>query len=173
MLTSIHDTEDAVAQTLRHMNSAPVEFRDQDWQLMKKVVRVLKPFKEATLMLSEKDASISTAIPVATLIIQSLEEEDRQEDMGVLTMKRDLKKNMKTRFSHLETEFHYTAATLLDSKFKHLFYQDPDTLQITKDHIVDKMVHDLESSQMAANREVRKYMHLLSYCHVIQFSAMA
>ena len=137
------------------MDAAPVDLTTQDFKLMEKVVRVLQPFKEATLMLSKKDASISAAIPVTTLIITSLGKEDPRDDRGVLGMKRALKKNMETRFSNLEVQFHYTAATLLDSKWKHYFFRDSTTFQRTKDYIVEKIFNDLKSAQNNANQQVR------------------
>ena len=139
------------------MNSPPVEFTQNDWKLLKKIVSVLKPFKEATLFLSKKDASISTAIPITTLVITSLEEEDPIDERGVLTLKRDLKKNMEERFGDLESQFHYTASTLLDSKFKHYFFRDASTLERTKEYIIDKMVNDLRNALTAVNNEVSKH----------------
>lgn len=137
----------AVVNTLQHMENPPTEFTHADVKLMEKVVRVLKPFKEATLMLSKKDASISAAIPVTTLIITSLAKENPRDDRGVLGMKRGLRDNMETRFSGLEVQFHYSAATLLDSKFKHYFYRDPSTTERTRTYLVDKIVNDLKSGQ--------------------------
>ena len=145
------------------MDAPPVELTTQDWKLMEKVVRVLKPFKEATLILSKKDASISAAIPITTLIMTSLEEEDPKDDRGVLGMKRALLRNMETRFAHLETQFHYTAATLLDSKYKHYFFRDPETYERTKDYIVERIVCDLKSAQTSANQQVRQYHLTLAF----------
>ena len=148
MFESIHRLKPAVVQTLSNMGSdAPVEFQQRDWTLIGNIVRVLKPFKEATLMLSKKDASISAAIPVTTLIITSLAKENPRDDRGVLGMKRGLRDNMETRFSGLEVQFHYSAATLLDSKFKHYFYRDPSTTERTRTYLVDKIVNDLKSGQ--------------------------
>ena len=155
MLISVLGTKKAVVDTLLNMEKPPVEFSHQDWVLMEKVVRVLKPFKEATLMLSKEDASISSAIHVTTLIIKSLAIENPTEDRGVLTMKRALKKNMETRFSNLESKFHYTASTLLDSKCKHYFFRDPDTFERTKEYIVQEIVSDLSNAQTEPNPQVR------------------
>ena len=69
----------------------------QDWDKLLQVVQVLKPFKEATEMLSRYDASISMGIPIVSLIIKSLELENRAEETGVLGMKRALKEAMKKR----------------------------------------------------------------------------
>ena len=154
LLTSTYETSGAITHVLHNMPSPPVEFTQGDWKLMKKVVTVLKPFKEATLFLSKKDASISSAIPITTLIIRSMEEEDPNEDRGVLTLKRDLKRNMEERFSHLESKFHYTAATLLDSKFKHYFFRDESTLEETKEHIIDRMVNDLQTTTNGPDNQV-------------------
>ena len=157
MLSSILDTKQAVAHVLLNMDNAPVEIRKQDWDLMSKVVKVLKPFKDATLLLSKKDASISVVIPIVTLIIKTLATEDAKDDRGVLTMKRELVKNMERRFCDIESKFYYTAATLLDSKWKQFFFRDPSTFERTKEFIVQEMVADLRNAQPSTNSQVRSH----------------
>ena len=61
--------------TLGKIEDPPVEFLWRDWKLMEQVIQVLKIFKDATLELSSRDASISMVIPMVTCIISDLEEE--------------------------------------------------------------------------------------------------
>ena len=89
----------ALVQTLSNVD-APVEITKSDWELIKKVLKVLKPFQDATKMLSEHDASVSMAIPIITTIMKALEVSD--EDQGVKTMKRALMRNMSIRFATFE-----------------------------------------------------------------------
>ena len=143
MVDRVLELMPAVVQTLSNMGTAtPVEFSARDWELMKKVVRVLKPFKEATEWLSKSDASIALAIPIVTAIRKSLEV-IALRDLGVMGMKRGLTDAMDKRFSRMEGNFHYAAATLLDSKYKHYFFRDSACVVEVKEYIVDKIAADL------------------------------
>ena len=147
MLQSFQVTEPALVQTLHNVDNAPSELTSQEWALLRKVLRVLKPFKEATEMLSRHDASISMVIPIVTMIIEDLETEDSRDDHGVLTMKRALKKGMETRFAAIEKTDHYIVSTLLDSKFKLFFYRDPDALDKAKTILMDQLVEFLRDDR--------------------------
>ena len=145
MIESYVYLQPALIQTLSNYEDVSIDFSRAEWELMKKVVRVLKPFQEATVMLSCSDASISQVIPFVTTITESLAEETN-DDVGVLGMKRDLKKAMDTRFKDVESLEHYTISTLLDAKYKGCFFQKPDTLAVTKELLTDVLVNLLKEN---------------------------
>ena len=150
MIKSFIVTEDALILTLKE-TTCTTEFTSQDWKLMRKVINVLQPFKEATIDLSNRDASISMCIPTVTTIISALDVS--HEDHGVMAMKRSLQANMEERFCNMEYNRHYTVATLLDSKFKGCFYRDPDTLSTAKEYLTEELVQLLREE--GPNDEVR------------------
>ena len=125
------------------MDEAPVEFTNDEWKTMEKVLKVLQPFRDATDMLSYHDASVSMVIPFVTTILASLTHEDRREEHGVLTLKRRLKTAMETRFGNIENIEEYTVATLLDSKYKGSFFRSPDTLDAAKNVLTERLVESL------------------------------
>ena len=137
---SIIDLKPSLVQTLSNMPQVPVTFNYQDFDLMKKVLKVLEPFKDATDKLSAQDASISMVIPTVTLIIDGLEDENPTEEHGVLTLKRSLKAAMMARFNDIEDIDAYRVSTLLDSKYKGEFYRDPTTLALAKDVLTNELV---------------------------------
>ena len=155
MLESYVRLKPAIVHTLLS-HDAPVEFSNADWQLMEKLVKVLRPFVDATEMLSTLDASISMAIPCVTSIIMAMEVSD--EDQGVKTMKKDLKKAMEKRFAAMEGNDDYAVATLLDSKYKKHFFRSTDTTERAKNVVVDKL---FESLRNADNRLVRNPFNFL------------
>ena len=127
--------------TLSNLKSK-IEFTQKDWDLMELVVNVLKPFKDATLMLQHRDASISMCIPFVTGIITGLEVVNA--DRGVMTLKRALKQNMEERFSNIEYNRHFTISTLLDSKYKSCFYREPDTFTQAKEYLTEELIELLQ-----------------------------
>ena len=147
--------------TLRE--TGQTQFTDQEWKLMRKLIDVLQPFKEATIDLSNRDASISMCIPTVTTIMGGLEE--HHDDYGVRGMKRSLWCNMEERFCSMEYNRHYTVGTLLDSKFKGCFYRNPDTLDTAREYLTEELVQLLREE--GANDEVRdfKWSHLSPFLH--------
>ena len=114
-----------------------VHFYPSDWELMVKIVSLLKGFKEATLMLSSSAASISQVIPIVKLIGDSLAVSARA-DHGVKTFKRDLKAALERRFAEKENIDEYTHATLLDPRYKKALFRDSDKCELAVKSLIAK-----------------------------------
>ena len=97
---------------------------NSEWELIERVVTVLKVYKEATLMFSKTDASISQIIPIVKLISNSMAFTRGRANQGVRTFKKNLKDTLDRRFRDKEME-KYLHATLLDLQFKKAFFQNP------------------------------------------------
>ena len=95
----------------------PVKLTNSHWQLMIRVLRVLRPFEEATKEASFGDASIGIVIPLVNAIVRQLEDCD-QDDEGVRSMKRQLLASISTRFGNIESSKHFVMATVLDPRYK-------------------------------------------------------
>ena len=65
------------------------ELNNQQWQLAEKVVKVLKPFEEATEAVSSKGSSVALTIPVVNSLVHFLDT-TVDEDVGVRNMKRKM-----------------------------------------------------------------------------------
>ena len=102
----------------------PVELSSSQWQLMTKVLRVLKPFEEATKEASFADSSIAIVIPLINAIICQLESGD-QDDEGVKSMKRQLLASIASRFRDVEHLKHFVLATVLDHVIKLRCFSSP------------------------------------------------
>ena len=71
--------------------------------------------------MSKRSSHIGCCIPVVTTIIADLA--ISHNDLGIKTMKRDLKKAMEDRFQFIEYDEKYTIATFLDPRFKWKFFR--------------------------------------------------
>ena len=172
MADSIWKLKPALVQILSDMRDPPTDLTRQDWELLEKVIRVLKPFKEATEWLSKSDASISLGIPMITTIRKSLEVL-AGIDRGVMGMKRNLTDAMDTRFAQMEETIHYSAATILDSKFKHRFFRDPACMRKAKDYIVDEISADLRREAETDNRQVTRVSWRGRHCSIQHWTVPA
>ena len=94
----------------------PVKFSSNDWKIMERVVKVLRPFKEATLKLSAAAACISRAIPTITSLLHTLKPAQNNTDMGVRDLKKRLMENLLERCDYMEGSDIHTMATLLDPR---------------------------------------------------------
>mgnify|MGYP001208981527 CR=1 FL=1 len=133
-----------------------VEFRNEDWKLLDKVVTVLKCFEEATKRLSCKSASISLTIPIVTIIIKQLE--TGKNDFGVKTLKRDLRDAMEVRFGDIEDQDKYTLSTFLDCRFKGLLYRKKETLKNVKQKLIHLIMEELEKSNLESDQNMNVEM---------------
>ena len=96
-----------------------VKFTNSDWKLLERLVQVLKPFKEATVKLSAKQACVSESIPILASLHHTLKLSiNTIMDKGVRDLKVRLDQNLKNRTGHLEEEEIYAMATLLDWRYK-------------------------------------------------------
>jgi hypothetical protein len=93
-----------------------VKFTSNDFKLMEKIVKVLGPFKEATVKLSYASACISQAIPTITSILHTLKPNVLNSDQGVKDLKRRLRKNLDKRVGYMEESKIHSIATLLDPR---------------------------------------------------------
>ena len=100
----------------------PVKFTNSDWKLIEKSVKVLGPFKEATLKLSSASACISQSIPTITSLLHTLKPSILISDHGVKDLKRRLRENLKRRLGYIEESEIHSIATLLDPRYTFLSF---------------------------------------------------
>ena len=129
-----------------------VDFTNENWKLLAKVVKILKCFEEATKRLSNKSASISLTIPIVTIIMKQMEA--LKNDFGVKTLKRDLHNAMEVRFGDIEEDDKYTLSTFLDPRFKGLLFRKKETLPRVKEKIVHLLEKGLEDFNLESNQNM-------------------
>jgi hypothetical protein len=95
-----------------------------EWELIDRIVRVLKPFYDATLELCGDDSCLSLVIPIITLLNAKLQ--TTTEDVGLMQMKAALRDAMFRRFGFIKTNRNLIAATLLDPRFKDIYFSSQE-----------------------------------------------
>ena len=103
---------------------------------MENVVKVLEPFKEATLELSKASACISLTIPTITSLLLTLSPSNNDSDGGVKDLKRRLKANLESRVEQYEHRDIYAIATLLDPRFKEHFFRSDENRTKAKQKLI-------------------------------------
>jgi len=98
----------------------------EEWKLIECVINVLKPFYDATLEICFDDACISIVIPIIAMLKNKLELQaaDEDENQCIVQMKVALQQAMAQRFASVKKATHVLAATLLDPRFKDMYFND-------------------------------------------------
>jgi len=96
-----------------------------DLELMDNIVFVLKPFYDATLEISYDDVCILLVIPLVKLLNAKLQSTTQHSD-GLSQLKAALRDAMNKRFSNLHDNSNLIAATLMDPRFKDMYFSSQD-----------------------------------------------
>ena len=121
---------------MENLKGPDVDLTKNDWELIEKVVKSLKPFEDATKMLSNSQACISSFIPVITTIIKNLE---TGQEHGVKTYRKNLKGSMEIRFASVENEKVLIVSTFLDPRYKDCYFRNPGTVTFAKEIIRNEL----------------------------------
>ena len=129
-----------------------VKLTTQDWKLLKSVARVLKPFKEATEVLSKANASISQYIPVITSLLYTLR--PLASDDGVKQLKSRLKENLLGRLSDVEEYEIYSLATLLDPRYKNCVFRCEESTRSSEGKLLEILTTEFAKPDYSENIEL-------------------
>ena len=92
------------------------ELTNHQWQLAEKVVKILKLFEEATVVVSNEGSSAALVIPVVNSLVHFLESTTSDYDEGIQTMKRKMLLLLNNRYATMELNKLYALPTLFDSE---------------------------------------------------------
>ena len=92
-----------------------------DLELAERIVHVLKPFYDTTLEISSDHACVSIMIPLIAMLLSKLQ--TRPEDSGLQQLKAALRDAITRRFAFEKEMPAIIAATLLDPRFKDVYFK--------------------------------------------------
>ena len=116
-----HLLEQRVALTAANVElNVPAELRNSQWTLVKKVVKLLQIFEEATREASGNYSSAALVILIVNSIYRALEVVGR--DRVIMATKREMLDSLKRRYQHMESNSYFSLATALDPRFKLLVF---------------------------------------------------
>ncbi len=95
-------------QRLFEMKNAIVLYATaNEWKLMEKVIRLLQPFEEYTVLLSSNNAPISAVIPAVSVLKHFLAKDDGDKPTGVRTMKQEFHDSVTSCFEQIIADENY------------------------------------------------------------------
>ena len=110
------ELEDAFRQCKRfNVNTA-------DFELVKNLVKILKPFKTFTEKISRSDATLGDLLVCSKALCMTLNERYADDDKDVGSMREGMSKDFDSRFGDLEHVEVVQIATFLDPRYKEQYF---------------------------------------------------
>ena len=124
-----------------------------DWNILSRVVEVLKPFKEATEVFSSGVCNISKVIPVINTLMEAVKEK-RHDAKVVKDFKTKIRGELSERLGDkVEAEDMYALATLLDPTVKDALFRDQGLMKLAKTELERLVVEEAEKQIGNNNQE--------------------
>ena len=134
-----------------------------EWDIMKRLLRVLQMFEECTKAMSKPNSCISEVVPTVCVLQRFLEKDDGEASSGVKTLREQLLKALSTRFESTPMDKNFLLATAVDPRFKLKFLEsgswtvmirETNRLKPTEDECTPVVAPDVqEKTQQAQNHD--------------------
>ena len=163
MLGSAQELKEDIKKAFDHPDiSIPTKYKllPSEWVLIPKVLLLLKPINEATLMFEGDDSCISEVIPIIKRLKLQL---NAINERGVTTLKNTILHNIdnylgggddRAHFVDIERCPMYSFATLLDPRYKADFFSSVNNAERAKLDLKDHCQNVGVSTPITADAEV-------------------
>ncbi|CAI6356385.1 unnamed protein product [Macrosiphum euphorbiae] len=144
MVCRFVELETSIRGTLGLINNAPENLKQEEWVILKDLIKILKPFEEATKAISrQKYMTASLVIVIVQGLFKVFNNLLKMNlTQRVLQVVEKLLANMNERdgFKHTEKSKTLSRCTFLDPRFKHIppFNHNAKLLTTTKTDIIEK-----------------------------------
>lgn len=143
MISRFIELETSIRGTVGLLNNAPNNLKPEEWIILQELIKVLKPFEEATKSISgQKYMTASLVIVLVQGLFKVLNNLVKMDlTPRVLLVVEKLLANMNERdgFKNMEKSKTLSRSTFLDPRFKHIpFNHNTTLLNATKTDIIEK-----------------------------------
>eukprot|EP00102_Acyrthosiphon_pisum_P019064 XP_016656274.1 PREDICTED: zinc finger BED domain-containing protein 1-like [Acyrthosiphon pisum] len=160
MISRFVELEDSIRGTLGLLDKAPENLKGEEWVILKEMCQVLKPFEEATRVVSgEKLMTASLVIVLSQGLVDVCSKMSKMNyNPRVLDIVNKLLCTMleKDTWKNLEKSRTLRRSTFLDPRFKNIpFLHSTSILETTKDDIIENLtaIIRIENNQTAERNE--------------------
>ena len=126
--------------------TANQQLSPMNWELLTKILAVLKPAFIATKEAEGDTCSISDVIPLVKKLHHEINAVDRA---GIVTFKTSFVNNLERYFDskyNIESRKEYCIATLLDPRYKSAGFRSKDNAGIAKELLIQEVITDRQSN---------------------------
>ena len=127
---------------------------DDEVELMRSVIEVLKPFEAATQEICTSSYTfMSKVIPIATLLQQVTAVAMSPLSSPQAALKSALLQQMGQYFANFESSYTLAVATLLDPRFKRHAFTDVAALESAQHRLLSEITQTVQSSEVSATSD--------------------
>ncbi|GFR96230.1 zinc finger BED domain-containing protein 4 [Elysia marginata] len=160
MFNRIIEQYEAVNTVLCFLSKDHMCLCDDEVEVIRGVVQVLKPFHAATQELcSEPYTCVSKIIPITNLLQQVISASMTSTNIGSgpqAALKNALLSQMQQHFSGLENKGILSAATLLDPRYKQHAFTDPAALEAAKQRLISDTQSVVQNNASGSKSTIAK-----------------
>lgn len=143
MISRFIELETSIRGTMGLLNNAPNNLKPEEWIILKELIKVLKPFEEATKAISgQKYMTASLVIVIVQglfKVFNNLVNMDLTPRVLLVVEKLLANMNERDGFKNTEKSKTLSRCTFLDPRFKHIpFNHNATLLNTTKNDIIEK-----------------------------------
>ncbi|CAL9708171.1 unnamed protein product [Knipowitschia caucasica] len=148
MFQRLHEQREPLAAVLASLPTNLTSFSAEEYECISQCLKVLKPFNQATVELSEESwVSGSKMIPITKMLHHIITVECDQMNEGVgATLANHLKNNIKKKLGGFEKMTTLSKATILDPRFKQVAFCNPSDAQAAVEKLSQECVSLIETS---------------------------
>ena len=115
--------------------------KDAEFSLLEEVLMVLKPFKDVTVQVSaEKYVTISAIRPLLHHLTENALKVEGSDSLAVQMMKKEMTKNLNSRYQGLGITELLNFACFVDPRFKSMPFLDEAKTQLLHDNVLAEMM---------------------------------
>lgn len=167
MICRFVELETSIRGTLGLINNAPDNLRPEEWIILQELIKVLKPFEEATKAISGQKYMTASLVIVIVQGLFNVFSNLLKMDLTqrVLKVAEQLLSNLNSRdaFKHSEKSGTLARCTFLDPRFKHIPFSHSTTLMNTTKHdVIEKtseIIHSKYTEEDRRSYETETLVH--------------
>lgn len=140
MLERFIELEDAIRSSVALLHANLPILRASDWNVLKQLHTILKPFEEATKQISgEKYMTASFVIPVTAGLKKVCNKMKQTLELGdeIKQVLQELRKGLDIRFANIEYSNTFAICTFLDPRFESIGFEEIEAANTIKKKIIN------------------------------------
>lgn len=166
MLQRLYDLREPVGAALAGLRTDIAPLLSEQYVIISECLKVLSPFNDATVELSEeKRVSGSKVIPLLSMLLHTLEEQERGSDQTPesTAMAETLRRQLRERLHTLQSMSIMSLATLLNPRFKKIGFFSPSKAAEAKKWLTSECAAVMRNSSPLPHHHHHHHHHNRAY----------
>jgi hypothetical protein len=155
MLQRFVDLEDAVRSTVAMLNVSLPQLSPSDWECLKELCKILKPFENATTVISGENYMSASLVIVLTGGLLDVSDNLLKHDFSQISRNviERLQKGISDRLQNVEYSNTLAVCTFLDPRFKLCVFKNKDAAEKVRNFVTSEITKVIANSSTKDDEE--------------------